>query len=501
MRTFVALLLAIGLLPRPASAQQGSAYLPLGAWEMPYVEHLIRAGIIRDPDPLTRPLRRADVLSAVRAADTSEAPRSIRATVRKLDRALSPKHDGPVVGLHFYAGPSAGTFARRDPLREDGNKYVSWQTGMEIWTAMGPLSMSSEPFFDRRLRFDPDYPGDKTQPFAFRFTNAYVSLEPKYAQVAYGSVDRNWGPPGIEGLVLSSSPYSYDHFYLRLGVPHFRVESVIGQLDDLPGAAGTLQHRWWSAHRFVFKIWPWMTGVLGQGTLWRRDGPTGATWFLNPTRLAVFSREDDQLADSANTVVSGDLWLRLPSGVVVQAQGLIDDLSLFHTKTAPNRLAGTLLVDVPVGKTAGVRALWTVVSSITYRTFEGPVTYWARHGIGLARNFDDYSQWTLSATMMPAPHTVVTPELTLLLQGEGDLRKPTPELPIPKYPFLLVGTTERTVRLGFAGRTQIAKQLDVSGNAGLHFIANRGNVAGASDTRLVGALTVNYRFGGEFKAP
>src|SRR2546430_11400005 len=50
--------------------QQASAYVPLDDWTMPYVEHLIATGAIPDPAPLTRPLRRADVLRALAAADT-----------------------------------------------------------------------------------------------------------------------------------------------------------------------------------------------------------------------------------------------------------------------------------------------------------------------------------------------------------------------------------------------------------------------------------------------
>ena len=42
------------------AAQQTSRYVPLNDWTMPYVEHLITAGVIEDPSPLTRPLRRSD---------------------------------------------------------------------------------------------------------------------------------------------------------------------------------------------------------------------------------------------------------------------------------------------------------------------------------------------------------------------------------------------------------------------------------------------------------
>src|SRR5438445_11388466 len=58
------------------SAQQASPYVSLEDWWVtPYVEHLIRAGVILDPDPLTRPLRRGDVLAALLKADTMRVSR------------------------------------------------------------------------------------------------------------------------------------------------------------------------------------------------------------------------------------------------------------------------------------------------------------------------------------------------------------------------------------------------------------------------------------------
>src|ERR1051326_713741 len=117
----------------------------------------------------------------------------------------------------------------------------------------------------------------------------------------------------------------------------------------------------------------------------------------------------------------------------------------------------------------------------------------------MGRNFDDYSQWTLSASVAPTPRAVFTPDLTLLLQGEGDIRKPMPPYPAPDYPFLFVGTVERTLRVGSAARIWLFDKLDIDANAGIHFVSNRMNVPGASATRFVGSVAFRYRWGGEFK--
>src|SRR5437867_1461375 len=79
-----------------AGAQQASPYLSLEDWWVsPYVEHLIRAGVIADPDPLTRPLRREDVLAALLKADTAHVPARVRATVRSLVEHLAARGAPP----------------------------------------------------------------------------------------------------------------------------------------------------------------------------------------------------------------------------------------------------------------------------------------------------------------------------------------------------------------------------------------------------------------------
>src|SRR2546426_3121103 len=55
--------------PGAAPAQDASPYVPLQHWAMPYVEHLIATGVLRDPTPLTRPLKRVDLLRALQGVD------------------------------------------------------------------------------------------------------------------------------------------------------------------------------------------------------------------------------------------------------------------------------------------------------------------------------------------------------------------------------------------------------------------------------------------------
>ena len=68
MRTALFLLL---LTPAGAFAQEASPYLPISHWSTPFLEHLIAAGRMADPSPLSRPFKVEQVVRALEAVDSS----------------------------------------------------------------------------------------------------------------------------------------------------------------------------------------------------------------------------------------------------------------------------------------------------------------------------------------------------------------------------------------------------------------------------------------------
>src|SRR5260370_25869395 len=86
----VTLLLVTSFSAAPLTGQTASPYVPLHHWAMPYVEYLITAGVMTDPTPLTRPLKQADLIHALEAADTIRLGDAAKATVRRLLPDLRP---------------------------------------------------------------------------------------------------------------------------------------------------------------------------------------------------------------------------------------------------------------------------------------------------------------------------------------------------------------------------------------------------------------------------
>ncbi|PYO60502.1 MAG: hypothetical protein DMD70_08405, partial [Gemmatimonadetes bacterium] len=140
-----------------------------------------------------------------------------------------------------------------------------------------------------------------------------------------------------------------------------------------------------------------------------------------------------------------------------------------------------------------ITGFYTQVANLTYRT-PNPAEAVESRLVGLGRNFSDYDQLTLRASLLAGPGVLVQPEATLLRQGEGDFRLPYP--PVAAYgttPTLFAGVVERTVRLAVGAAWQRGAW-GLSGNGGVHVIRNAGHVSGASQTKWIGALTLAYRF-------
>jgi hypothetical protein len=477
-----------------ATTQSASRYVPIDDWRMDYVEHLIRSGVIVDPDPLTRPLRVADLLAALRRADTSRSSQAVRSTVAMLSAGLDSADENGLYHADMWVGGEAESQARRDPVRAAGPSYSTLRAGMHLSATFGPFVGNTGPFFDRRLRFDPDYRGVDSSRIPGRLADAYLSVQGRYGEVTFGSPSRNWGPPGVDGVLLSSNPYSYDHLMIRVGTKVIRFETLVTQLDDYIGAFGVHSRRYYVTHRAVVRPHHKVVFDFGQAELLVGPNRSIEPWWLNPFKIGVFTAEDEVAADSQNSAVSGDVVWDLPGGWRVQGTLLVDDFTL-TTETLPNRMGATVIVDAPLSPDVGVRVAYQMISSVAYRSQQGPDFAYTRHDVGLGHNFDDYDQTTVSASMIPFAGVLLTPELTLLRQGQGTIQTPF-TLPDPDHPFLFEGVVERTWRVALSGHAQITGLLDVSGKAGVHFIQNLGHVPGATDRRFVGGITLTYRFGG-----
>ncbi len=494
-------LLTLAVLPfgSPAVAQQASPYLPLHHWSTPYLEHFIARGVMADPTPLTRPWREADVLTALGGMDTTRLSAGERRVVRRLTTELTHTEEGPAVRVDGDVGAAAATHARRDPLRAAGTGHATASGGLDLTFYWGSVVAGTHPYFDTRLKYDPDFFGKKDRIIAGRNAEAYVAGQWRYGEVFFGSLDRNWGPGPVDGLLISANPYSYAHFAVTLGTPRFHIEGLLTQLDDLPDSVGTPIHRYIVAHRLLIRPPGATTVALWEGSILAGVNRTLEPWYANILDLGLLAQYDE--GTPSNSLLGFDLDTRVHRAHLF-AQVLLDDIQVDKGgagNTEPPSYGITLGAQGGLGPAAWT-GFYTQVANLTYRT-PNPAETVMRRGVGLGRNFSDYDQLTVRASVVTGPGVLLSPEVTVLRQGEGDFRQPYP--PTAAYdttPRIFVGVVERTLRLATALDWR-AGPWQLHADGGAHVIGNYQHVSGATKTKFVGSVGLTFYFRRESVLP
>src|SRR3989441_9409061 len=181
----VAVLVACVLTAPALAAQEASPYVPLSHWSVPYIEHLIATGVMPDPTPLTRPFRRADLVRALHDVDTLAAGAAVTATVRRLLADFASRESGPRYRSEGDVGIAAATYSKRDPLaaidssgpRQAGPEHGFVDGGLALELAVGQVVAATHPYFDTRLKYDPDWFGKKDRKVAGRNAEGYISAQ------------------------------------------------------------------------------------------------------------------------------------------------------------------------------------------------------------------------------------------------------------------------------------------------------------------------------------
>jgi hypothetical protein len=487
-----AVVLAGGLLP-PCAMAQASPYLALDDPRVPLLEYLIGRGDIDDPSPMVRPVRRADALRVLRQADTAGAPAAVGALRARFDEVPG----GQTWRIAGRAGAQAFSHIRRDvlhPLGTDGARPYADFTGEAVF---GPFALVSRPAAEPRIVDDPEWPGRHDLTLAWRFPEAYLSAQFKYGSVFYGQMDRNWGPVGLPGIGVSDYAYPQVETGISVGTRTLQLEALARQLYDARDSLGNVVHRYFFAHRAGARLSDrlqlelWETTVLS-GVDREFDGR-----YRNPLSLLLLANQFGLGADGNVMFGAGTSW-RVRGRTTLQVQLGIDDLQYENTGGPgryPNRWALTVTGFGPLGRTLGWRAFYTQASSLAFRTLDRFENF-TDAGVGLGRNFDDMDQLTLTASVPYRNRWVLTPELTLLRQGEGTLDAAVPVTPAEAgaTPQLFIGVVERTWRAALDVRGTEGP-LDLSVNAGLHHVENAGHQEGRTVNRFEGRLQVTLGVG------
>ena len=490
---FAAAVLLGALAPARAGAQ-ASSYLPLDDPRLALLEHLIARGDVPDPSPMVRPFRRAD---AIRALERAEQAGRGGAAVRELRAQLDDGAAERRWRVRARVGAQAYSDVRRDPLHPLGGDGVRPYADFTAEAVFGDFVLRTRPAAEPRLTDDPDWLGRRDLELLWRFPEAYASAQFKYLRILYGQMDRNWGPVGIAGIGVSDYGYPQTELAVELGTDAVRLAGLARTLEDERDTAGERVHRYFFAHRLGVRLTDrlhlglWETTVLAG-----RDRDFDAR-YRNPLTLLLLANQYG-LGSDGNVLLGLDAHWRVAARTSVQAQLALDDLQYENTEGPtryPNRWALTLAAAGPLGSRFGWRALYTQASSLAFRTLDRFENF-TSGGVGLGRNFADLDQLTVTVTVPRGTRWLLTPELTLLRQGEGRINDPFPatDEAAGELPQLHIGTVERTWRAALAV-SGFEGPLELRGSAGLHHIVNAGHEEGRTVNRFEGRVEVTLGLG------
>ncbi len=496
-------LLLMTLLAPPALRAQASPYIALDDPRLPMLEHLIARGDVVDATPMQRPFRRVDAVRVLAAVDTVEHP-ALASLVRSLTAAWSDPTDETWYRVEGQLGTQGYTSARRDPLHPEGPGGVQPIASLGLQATLGSVTVSTRPTVDRRLAKDPDWPGRRNLDVIGWFPEAYISAQFRWAALFYGQMGRNWGPRGVPGIPLSDYAYPRPQVGFTLGTNTVRLEAIATQLEDQRDSIGELIHRYYFAHRIAVRLSSRVQAALWETTV--IDGPDREFdgRYRNPVTLLVLANTYGLGARGGNTMIGADLRWRASRDLTLETQLAIDDI-VYQQRGSPtrnpDRLGATLAASGPLGGRASWRALYTVATSTAFRAFN-PGENFTDAGVGIGRNFADNDQATATVSMPVRGAWLLTPELTLLRQGEGRINDPYPARGLPRgeTPELFIGTIERTLRaaLGVSGRQGT---LSLAGNIGFHHVTNADNIAGRTRDRVEGRVIATLGIGSSGRLP
>ena len=473
------------LAPAPAGAQ-ASRYVPLDDPHLPLLEHLIAAGVVEDPSPMVRPFRLSDAVRVLEAAEDSARASDLTLLRRVREHFTEPTENRWSAELR--AGGQAYSQTRRDPLHRGGPSGARPYAELRASATFGNIVLVTRPVVEPRLKRDPDWPGRRDVDIPAWMADAYVSAQFRYGSVFYGQMGRNWGPVGLPGIPLSDYGYERQGLALEVGTSTLRLSALATELQDQLDSLGRTVHRYYFVHRLHAALSRRFSLALWEGVVLAGAGRNFETRYRNPLSISYLANTIG-LGDRGNVLLGLDARWQALGRTTFNAQLALDDFWYQNRQRNRDRWALTLGAEGPLTRNLAWHALYTQVSSLALRAFDAAENF-TDAGVGIGRTFTDQDRLTLRVTVPVRDRWLLTPELTVLRQGEGRINDP---YPVPDAndvlptPALFIGTVERTFRsaLGVSGGSG---PLELTANAGFHHVVNSGHVPGLTDNRFVGRI-------------
>jgi hypothetical protein len=492
-----------------SGAAQASAYVPLNDIAYKYADALIARGALQNLSLLERPYTAlALAVGSIEVLATSQSP-VLRSYALALQTAVARYGIGAQwqtnwsEGRLFITGDvfaTAQTSGIRDLMAADTLNSVTGGADVRVGFTAGPLVMMLHPVVDNRLNNDPQFGGRKDRAIAARTQDAYVSGQWQYAQLFVGRIDRNWGPYTQPGLELGTSPYSYDQLYAQFGTRGIHLSAVAAKLDDSFQPDGVYA-RYFYVHRLGIR-WKGLEAGINEAYVATGIGRSYDLALMNPLNLYSLSWRNER--DDGNLNIGGDVALRTSRYGTYTGELFIDDWQIDtcdSTCDEPASYGVTVSAEgVPLVGEQRLFASYTRLTALAYRTPK-PAEEYASFGVGLGRAFSDYDEARVGVDLALIPYATTRLYGAYRRHGEGDYHLPLP--PRSSYGTIsgfLMGTVERTARVGVEAGWMIAPGVELTGDGGFNRVTNYEHETGVTHSGFEGRVRLQWTPRGFYRA-
>lgn len=384
-----------------------SSYLPLKHWSYPILDYWISRGRIESLSPFTRPYRRMDVARAVDRLDQERVEPWEREWVRRLKGEFEPElrrfrgeRTQPGFRLYGRFGGSYWSQTHRDPLRPElegqfSDDEVLERLFLHAEGQAGPIAAALRTGWDRFYHHDAQFPDGNVvpdrnfpihRPQSLRLEEGYVEVQGRYARLFVGRMYRDWGPPGVPGLLRSGYAYSEEEIGYRLGSDKLFLAGFVTSYsdfrEDTTRYVGMHRLEWRPSERFMFSA--------TEASIHGGPGENLNLRLVSPLAVWEIAREGDKQTPS-NLLGQFDLWWRPVDGLTLWGSALVDATNEVREEDPGSPFTGANCCEM--GGSVGLelsrlargwifRARASALQSLVYRTGR-PWEEWTVQGIGL----------------------------------------------------------------------------------------------------------------------
>ena len=244
-----------------------------------------------------------------------------------------------------YYGDSLASGLSSQLMLADKGKYQNevllnrYQATGGIHIIYPHITLGNRTTIDQEYKYDPNYAGDLSESDNWlwgRVNDAYMNVNFKNFDFFIGRMKRNWGPIAKYSFLLSSQPYSYDHFlfsyqnnWLKLSIIFARLEDLNALGLDNPDNPDSLTYypqsrKFLAGHRLDFRIRDNLQ--LGLSEMATYGGPDRDfdLSFLNPMTFYYGLQRNDKKQCNPNWTL--DLFYKPVQKITLYGQLFIDDV-------------------------------------------------------------------------------------------------------------------------------------------------------------------------------